>query len=471
MKGKKEMKGNGSHGFISSRLRRLSIISSAALGLLLVMPVGSPGLDVAGIDLDKVTGDVTKSLGLGGGGDSGSAPSSSGSGSSSDSASSTGASRAGVPPNYQPPLHGDNPHGQGDVATVELGPNIPATNPYPGDPAGPELLVVGRSKGEQNPDGSYHGHITIAALGGNELLGVDTNEGQTESSPLDPLNDQVLNQICTGSGGQVCLGILTADSSTTGNGSTNHFSVANAQVGPPGSGIGVTAGETNGNISDDGTCQTATGTSEVANANVAGGLTAQALNGSSTSTACNNGAQSTTNDSEVINLNDNGVPVPAAGCADGTPNTNFTPLLPLLGAVCNADDPGTGGQAGTPYGVREALTVFALAVGGNPVLKATTAGPESRAVAPTAADTPGGPGTGPPLIGPGGGGGGNDNGNPDRTVDDANVPGAAAEAAAGGSRDDLAFTGADLLLLGLFGCGILAAGLMLSLAVRQPQTS
>src|SRR5258707_3820892 len=87
-------------------------------------------------------------------------------------------SRAVAVPNPQtePPLHGTYPHGQGTPAAVILNPS--ATRPFTNDPTGKdngETLVVGRSRGEQRPDGSYHGHITIAALLGNEVLGVDTN--------------------------------------------------------------------------------------------------------------------------------------------------------------------------------------------------------------------------------------------------------------------------------------------------------
>src|SRR5918994_50703 len=117
---------------------------------------------------------------------------------------------AGVPggDGYQPPQHGSNPHGQGSVAVGDLTPS--STLPLSGDPDGgdgedQEEVVVGRSRGEQNADGSYHGHITILALFGNEVIGVDTGPGETANGPLEPLQEQLLDEICMGSDGQLCL--------------------------------------------------------------------------------------------------------------------------------------------------------------------------------------------------------------------------------------------------------------------------
>src|SRR5689334_13339285 len=73
-------------------------------------------------------------------------------------------------PQVEPPLHGTNPHGQGSVAVVDISPN--AQRPYSADPTGAsdsEDVVVGRARGEQRADGSYHGHITVAALFGTEI--------------------------------------------------------------------------------------------------------------------------------------------------------------------------------------------------------------------------------------------------------------------------------------------------------------
>jgi len=221
-----------------------------------------------------------------------------------------------------------------------------------------------------------------------------------------------------------------------------------------------------GNIADDGTCQTSHGDSSVADASVGGQLFADALQGSSTSSACNNGSQSVDQNSKVIGLgqssDNNGIPLPTAGCENGTPNTNFTALAPLLATVCNADDT-NGSQAGAPYGVREALTVFALISGNTSVLKITGAGPESHAVAPPASitpTTPGNPGGGTKGAGgKGGNNGGNGNGGGGNGAGAGN--GSAAGAAAAGNGQ-LAFTGADLLALGLVGGALILGGLALT---------
>ena len=382
---------------------------------------------------------------------------------------------AGVPPTYTPPLHGDNPHGEGTVGVVDITPED--SEPLPYDPDGAsEDVVVGRSRGEQN-DGRYHGHITIVStfLTG-ELIGVDTDQGETEAGPLDPVQTGILDALCDGSGDQICLEVLRADSSTTNRGSTNSFAVADAQIGGQG-GISATAAESNGDISEDEDCQTAHGDSTVAEANVGGALTADVLESSSDSTACNDGSETVDQDSRVLSLNDTGLPVPEAGCADGTPNSDFTPLLPLLGAVCNADDT-NGAQADAPYGVREALSLFVLDLGGNPLVKTTTAGAESHAIAPGEVDPecpdPNNPdceGEPPECPDPdnpdcdrGGndpetGGGGNPNG-PDGRGPTAKV-----------SDDTLPFTGAELGTLGLIGGIVMASGLgLMALADRRRRT-
>jgi hypothetical protein len=370
---------------------------------------------------------------------------------------------------YTPPLHGAGPHGQGTVGVVDLVPG--SDEPLSGDPAGGdptgsgEDIVAGRSRGEQNDDGTYHGHITLLGLFGAELLGVDTDEGETAAGPLEPLQD-VLDQICTGSGNQVCLEVLRADSSTNGSGSTNSFAVLSAQLGTGANSISAGVAESNGNISDDGTCQTAHGDSTVAEANVAGQLTADALESSATSNACNGSAPSQTNDSRVVALNDTGVPVPAEGCADGTPDTEFTPLAPLLAAVCNADDT-NGSQTSAPYGVREALSAFALIVPDedSALAKATGGASESHAVAPAGSGVPGTPGTPGTPGGGGGGNGGNVNGTgngPNGNAGNGGNGGGAAEAVPGNGPGSLAFTGSDALVLGLLGGALLLGGLLLT---------
>jgi LPXTG-motif cell wall-anchored protein len=283
-------------------------------------------------------------------------------------------------PPRQPPMHGTNPHGQGGVAVVDLNPSNerPLSGDVDGGDSG-EDVVVGRARGEQNADGTYHGHITIIGLFGNELGGVDTTEGQTKNGPLQPLQTGVLDPLCTSTSGQVCLSVLTANSTTTANGSSNDFAIARAAI----LGLGVGAAESGGVIGEDANCQTSIGTAKTANVTTAGGAIAQAANSSTTSKSCRGQAAQVTSTSQVIALGGTGIALPAAGCANGTPDT--TVEIPLLATiVCNADE-----VAGAAR-VREALDVFAVNVAGNSLVKETTAASEAISVAPAGAET-GGP--------------------------------------------------------------------------------
>ncbi|MDX6616425.1 MAG: hypothetical protein QOD60_1516 [Solirubrobacterales bacterium] len=449
---------------MEARKLRLKI-STASIAAIAVVSMSVPALASA-----NSVDDLLNGLGLGGLSGQNGGPATGGS-------APSGSTKAGTPPTYVPPLHGTNPHGEGDAATVQLTPGT--TNPVSGTPGLPETIVVGSSKGEQNPDGTYHGHINIASLFGNELLSVNTTPGQTAAGPLDPLNTQLLGQICTQStaaGFPICLTVLDAHSSTNGTGSTNNFSVATAQLGQGATSlVNANAVTSNGNISQDSKCQTASGQSGVANAALlANAITAGVSNASSSSTACNDGtAPSTTQSSSVINLQGAGVAIPAQGCENGTPNTNFTPLNPLLLTVCNANDT-TSGQTTSPYGVREALTAFVLALpGGSALVKATTAGPESHAVAPAATVTP--PCVGANCPGSGNQGGknnGNGNGNGTGNGNGNGGPGSGSTSSnAGNGNGTLAFTGADLPWLAMLGLGLLGAGLAFAAmpGVRRPR--
>lgn len=278
-------------------------------------------------------------------------------------------------PETDPPLHGTNNHGQGTVGVVDLAPSN--ERPQGGDPDGSdagEEIVAGRARGEQQSDGNYHGHITIAALFGNEVAGVDTTEGQTNNGPLQPVQENVLDPLCNGSAQQICLSVLTANSSTTDNGSTNDFAVARAQLGGS-SGLGVGAAESQGTISQDADCQTSSGSAKTANVTAGGGAVANVANSSSTSKSCRGQQSQVTNSSQVIGLGGTNVPIPAPGCADGTPDT-VTGIPTLAPIVCHADT-----VAGAT-GVREALGVFVLSVGGTSLTKETTAASESVSTAP-----------------------------------------------------------------------------------------
>ena len=277
-------------------------------------------------------------------------------------------------PLTHPPLHGTNPHGQGGVAVVDVDPSN--ERPLGASPSGSdsgEEVVVGRARGEQMASGAYRGHITIAALFGRELAGVDTDEGETQNGPLQPIQEGILDPLCTGTSGQVCLSVLTANSVTTANGSSNDFALARAQL----LGLGVGAAESGGAIGESGACQTAGGIARTANVASRTGAIAQVANSSTQSTSCRGAAPQTTASSQVIGLGGTQIPLPSPGCATGTPDT-VTGLPPLLPIVCNAAD-----VAGAAI-VREALDVFVLNAGGTSLLKETTAASEAVSAAPEA---------------------------------------------------------------------------------------
>jgi hypothetical protein len=304
-----------------------------------------------------------------------------------------------------PPLHGTNPHGQGTPASVAIAPS--SARPYPSDPTGKttgEAVVLGRARGEQTTDG-YHGHITILALLGNEILGDDTTQGQTVHGPLNAIQVGVLDAICNGTNKLACLSAVTADSTTTSTGSTNHFSTAHATIAGP-AGIDVGAAESNGNISSDGTCQNSSGDSQVANATLSSGQVIGAARSTESSSACRGQAPRQDAASSVISLGGTGVGIPAPGCANGTPNTTGG-LPPLVGLYCNLD---SITQAAAPTGVREALTVLALQTGISGLLQASTAQAESHAVAPPSSGGGGGNNNGGGGNNNGGGGGNGGNG-------------------------------------------------------------
>ena len=282
-------------------------------------------------------------------------------------------------PATQPPLHGSNPHGQGSVAVVDTDPSNERPLAY--DPTGKasgEDAIVGRARGEQNADGTYHGHITIVSLLGSELAAVDSAPGETKNGPLQSVQTGILDPLCASTTQQVCLSVLTANSTTTATGSDNDFAVARASV----LGLGVGAAESHGTIGQDANCQAAEGSAKTANVASPGGASvASAANSTSTSKSCRGAAPQVTNTSTVIGLGGVQVPLPAAGCANGTPDT-LSGIPAVLPIVCNADD--IAGAAA----VREALDVFVLQVGGTSLAKETTAASESLSVAPAAAAPP-----------------------------------------------------------------------------------
>jgi hypothetical protein len=361
-----------------------------------------------------------------------------------------------------------------------------AVAPLPYDPGGgSQDVVVGQSRGEQTGDGSYHGHITIAALLGHEILGVDTNRGETAHGPLQPVQE-LLDGLCSASSGQLCLTVLKADSRTTGDGSRNSFEVAGAHVGDE-RGLDASVASSNGSISESGGCQTSNGDSNVASVGLGRQPILDLLQASSGSRACRGSAPAQASDSTVLALFGNGLPLPASGCADGTPNSEFTALSPIAATVCNADD-ANGAQAAEPYGAREALTGFVLQSGNSTLVTATGSAGESSAVAPKGSPSgcqspPCGNGGGDDGGGGGPGDDGSGGGSPNATegVQGAQGAGSAASgdvghasgtnqgpSASGPGKGDLPFTGTDLVRLLLVGLAVMAMGLLaMGLADRR----
>jgi hypothetical protein len=421
----------------------------AAFAAILVVAVGVPTFALGADRVDNLLG------GAGGTTDSGSGATSSG-GSVSD--------KAGVPPdNYVPPLHGTDPHGQGSIATVDLTPE--AANPVGSDPStSGEEVVVGDSNGTQS-GGQYHGHVTLLWLFGNPVIDVSSNPGESNDGPFQPINDG-LQQLCDGSGGQLCLKLLDMHSSSTDTSSTNSFELLGAHLGGD-QGLLIDVGTSNGNISSDGNCQTAHGDSSVANIDAQGSSVAQVGQSDSTSTACNGQpAGQPDQHSTVLGLGGNEV-LPGCG-PDGPANTSLIDADGLLQVVCNASD-ANGSQTGAPYGVREALAVFALVnegIPGGALLRVTAGSAESHAVAPGPTSTENPPTTGTQGTkgaggkGGNGGNGGNNGGNGNGAGNGGGGGGAANQAAAG--NGSLAFTGADLLVLGLIGGALILGGLALT---------
>jgi LPXTG-motif cell wall-anchored protein len=276
-------------------------------------------------------------------------------------------------PPVQPPTHGTNPHGQGTIAVVDIDPS--SERPLAADPDGGdsgEDVVVGRARGERNADGTYHGHISAVGLFGNDVIPVDTAPGETKDGPLQSLQANILDPLCTNTNQQVCLTVLRMHSATTGTGSANDFAVARASL----LGLGVGAADSQGVAGQAGACQSSGGAANTANVATSTGTVAQVAKSSSTSKSCKGVAPVITQSSEVIALGGTGVPLPAAGCANGTPDTQAG-LPGLLPIICNAEE-----LVGNNAAVREALDVFALQVGTNSLLKETTAASESLSVAP-----------------------------------------------------------------------------------------
>ena len=217
--------------------------------------------------------------------------------------------------------------------------------------------------------------VTIAALLGHELLGVDSTSGQTNRGPFQGIQ-AFLDEICRGSSGQICLGLLTSESSTTANGSSSRYSTLTAALGGP-DGLNAAAGQSSGDISSDGDCQSSSATSDVANAQLAGRSVADIGKSSTSSKGCAGETPQQGGSSSVVSLFGTGVPLPSEGCADGTPNSVLS-VGGVVATACNAQDDGQGAQ---PSGGRDALSAFVLPTSTRAAGTVRTAGTSSGASA------------------------------------------------------------------------------------------
>ena len=124
-----------------------------------------------------------------------------------------------------------------------------------------EDVVVGRARGEQNANGAYHGHITILGALRQRARRRRQRAGRDEERPAAAAAGGHPRPAVHETNEQVCLSVLTANSTTTATGSTNDFAVARAAV----LGLGVGAAESSGTIGEDANCQTSGGTAKTAN--------------------------------------------------------------------------------------------------------------------------------------------------------------------------------------------------------------
>ena len=150
-------------------------------------------------------------------------------------------------PARQPPLHGSDPHAQGGVAVVDLNPQQRASARRQarrhGLRRGRDRRPRPRREDQRRLPRPHHDLIAARP----EIAGVDSAQGETKNGPLQPIQTGILDPLCTNTGQQVCLAVLTADSMTTATGSDNDFAVARASV----LGLGVGAAESHGTITED----------------------------------------------------------------------------------------------------------------------------------------------------------------------------------------------------------------------------
>ena len=248
-------------------------------------------------------------------------------------------------------VQGSNPHGMGTAVSISLGGN--------------EAVVVNRSRGEQQSDGSYHGHTTTLGLFGNDVIANDTTAGQTAKGPLAPLQEQLLDQICKGSSGNLCVDLLRADSATTATGSTNHSRLVGLTLGGQ-NGAVATVADSNGNIQSDGGCQKSHGDVTLLKLMLGGNPLLDVGESASDSNACPSGTTVTNSSNPLVAIG--GQPVGLPGCGANAPG-NLIDASPLLTIACNA-----GAASGSGGIVNDALAGTVLAGASGPAATISGAG-------------------------------------------------------------------------------------------------
>lgn len=370
-----------------TRLRFAAVVSACAIGTLLALPLGASG-DSNGLlkNLRGTVDNVTSGV-LGRQGTTRPAPAPARRPVAGVQQRQSAPRQDEGEPTYQPPLHGTNPHGQGTVSSLDVNEAIlgPVTRQ---DESSQELVVLGRSRGEKQTDGSYHGKVTLVSF---NLLGVpievaiETAPGESESGALGAAD---LQDLCDATQGFICAQLLEADSATTAKSSNNSFRVVGLESDDF---AFASVGESHGNISEDSNCQTSHGDASLVQASLLTSGTTTVGQSSTDSKRCRDGTSTQTNDSSLLSLFDGDMVRQNTDeeCADGTPDVFFG-IPGLIEFFCNADDTNGVGepavQGPLPYGVREALTTRLLVdpETGESLAKYTTSASESRADPPPA---------------------------------------------------------------------------------------
>ena len=234
-----------------------------------------------------------------------------------------------------------------------------------------EEVTVGQSRGEE-VNGQYQGRVILL----DENLrqpgpGRDRHPGGSAARDAGAAAARARQRSAPALGQAAnCATVLNMSSNSTATGSQNSFAVASDGHWP---GPAATARSlsvqprrrtSSGNITDDGTCQTATGSSNVADADLGlpvlpGDHGRRAPGHSSQSTACNNGTRAQPELHRCRTCR-RGTPCPGRGLRERHPGHELRVLRAHSCAdVCHADTLNAG-QTSAPYGVREALTVFGL---------------------------------------------------------------------------------------------------------------